>query len=349
MKDEVDFISMKKMYQEAFPDDSKKYIDYFFEEKIKKSEGLLIYQKYDNFLPAMMVLVKKSMVYFTTDKKNKNIENIVDVFCLDAVTTKKEHRGKGYMDRLFKEVTFKKFDHSKIPFLILYTHIPNFYKKYGFTECFNYYELNSAPKNNDIELIETNDLEQINEIYNNTIKADLKSYRNIYTLSNRIDELVHEDGKIYLINYKGKTKGYCFISGNGEAIDEIVYAGDYSELEGSIISEYKELPLYCPNFKKTNSPGLMMKIMNPIEFFKIVNFKVDNSIFKFKLKRKFLDDLNLEILVKNNKAVKITILEKDIDDIIDEEDIINSLRRNKNQNNFLSSIKPLDIYFLERF
>lgn len=340
---------LRRMYEEAFPDDSKKYIDYFFEKKLKKSGGGFVYKQYDNILPSMLVLAKKEIVYYT-EEDNEQYENIRSIFCIDAVTTKKEHRGKGYMNRLFEEVLFKQFKNSQTPFLILYTHIPEFYEKFGFEKAFTYYEFNKEViVNNDIELVKTKDFLTINRLYNNTISADIKLYRNYANLANRIDELSNEDGSAYLIKYKGKTKGYCFISGNGKELDEIVYSGDYKELEGSIISKFDDIPLYNKENKETEINGLMMKILNPIEFFKMLKFNLDDTKIKFKLKRKLLDDLNLEIEIKNNKVLKVEILQEEIFNSIDEVNIIRALRGIKQNNEFLDSIEKLDIFFAERF
>lgn len=349
-RNEVNLIvtELRKMYEEAFPEDSQKYTEYFFEKKLKKSGGGFVYKQYDNILPAMMVLVKKEIVYYSQDN-DEYIEHSRPVFCIDAVTTKKEYRSKGYMDRLFNEVLFKQLNETKMPFVMLYTHIPEYYNRYGFEKAFTYYNLKKGEKNNDIELVQTGDIQLINKIYNEAIPADLKLLRNSVTLSNRLDELMNEDGKPYLIKYKGKTKGYCFLSGNDKDIDEIVYDGDYSELEGSIIADFDNVPLYNKEFGDTDKDGLMIKIVNPVEFFKMIRFKFNNVKIRFRLKRRGLGDVNLELEIKNHKASKVKVLSEKINSTIDEMDLIKALRGVELENKFLAGIEPMDIFFVERF
>lgn len=191
-----------KLYKEAFPEDSKKYVDYFFSSKIK--EALVIYDTdHDSFKSLLYLFSKQAII----NDQSFNIPFIV------AAATFLEHRGR----EIFKKVmikTLKKLQEENIPFCALYPFKHSYYKKYDFiTSDYVVKSIISYSVNSAIRYSKTTNITEIVRIYKEAFKdITIILKRDLDLFEKRMSELISEDGNCYTIYQNNIPVAYFMLS-----------------------------------------------------------------------------------------------------------------------------------------
>ena len=117
-------LKTRKIWEEVFWEDSKKFTDYYFEEKAEDNIGYIIGEKE---IRAMMFRTPYEAVVYG---KKCFLSYIV------GVATKEQFRHQGLMTALLKE-SFGKMYHEKEPFTFLMPANPAIYEPFDFTYVYS--------------------------------------------------------------------------------------------------------------------------------------------------------------------------------------------------------------------
>lgn len=190
-----DFYEIKELFIECFPEHSD-FNEYFFEKLYEKENCILI--KDNEKIVSMLQMLKYKSSYG-------------DVTYIFGVATSKNHRKKGYAEKLMQ----KSFDISKSlghKFSVL---IPakdwlyDFYAKYGYKATFSCDVVSCKNENveNISRFMQKEDICDVIQIYNNADKGDFYINRDERFFEIQMD-LYGEGAKVYIEN--SRIIGYSF-------------------------------------------------------------------------------------------------------------------------------------------
>ena len=111
----------RKLWEEAFPEDSQAFRDYYYTEKTKDNEILVLEEQ-----GKVMSMLHRNPYDLALGKQTAKCDYIV------GVATDKEHRRKGYMRQLM-ERALKDMNAEKMPFCFLMPAFEALYLPFDFT------------------------------------------------------------------------------------------------------------------------------------------------------------------------------------------------------------------------
>ncbi len=333
----MDVVNLKKLYKEAFPYDTEKYIDYFFSTKVNY-EKIFTLVRSGELISALYLI----------DKRVSFNDQVVTVPYIVAAGTKLEYRGQKLLEDVMRDA-FKYLETNNFPFVALYPFKHDYYKKYGFIVSDYSYKLNSCGKNNKYIFKETTDIDTMLEMYNQYFQGVNHIYRDKDVMNKRLHELAAEGGRAYLIYKDEQLLGYTLVS---DEVDELVFFGDIFDLEKEQFFEGKKSDIFL-NESTRNHDNSMIKICNLEQFLKLLKYQPDfeyDGIIKFEIK--YLESKVFKINVKNRIISIISVKSEKYDDVICEEELAMqafSLLSKNNQSKFISGIIPQKAFFVEKF
>ena len=219
--------SSRSLWEDIFSEDTKEFLDYYYQEKTKENEVFGIYE--DKQLVSMLHLNPYKLSF-----QGKAIDSDYIV----AVATKEEYRHQGKMAELLKKV-FQWAKEKKHPFVFLMPAKEDIYKPFGFETVYwrRDYCLQQAESGKEensiaedcitIEEISGNCSQKVEEVLKELVEYSnkfLKENYQVYAVRDMayyqqlLKEQQSQKGSIVIGRDKksGELCGYCFLTKEGE-------------------------------------------------------------------------------------------------------------------------------------
>ncbi len=318
-KDDIEEI--RKLYEQSF-EDSKQFVDYYFDEKIVAERVMAI--KENNSIIAMLHLNP-----FRVQMNNKSY----DVSYIVAVATHIKFRNRGYMGQLMEAALNRLYNQGEV-FSLLMPIDSRIYERYGFGFIEDHIKMDINTKTistenipytcwsfteKDLSLL-CRQFEKFSKNYNLITMRDEKDFLKLYK------ELRTDNGSIIVFK-----EGYLmmYYEGNILHIREIVYntVDAFYEITSFIQEksrmgrvvifdhEYSKLKYYIPNIKDntiTVKPFMMARIINVEEFInKNIDLFVEN--IRIKVTDSYIGMNNAVYQITENKAAKYIVSDYDFE------------------------------------
>lgn len=230
--------SSRSLWEEIFSEDTKEFLDYYYQEKVKENEVLGIYEKEQ--LISMLHLNPYRLSF-----QGKTIDSDYIV----AVATKEEYRHQGKMAELLKK-SFQWAKEKKHPFVFLMPAKEAIYKPFGFETVYwrkdycllqekaedsiteNYITIEEISGNCSAK--EEKELHELAEYSNKLLKENYQVYavRDMAYYQMLLKEQQSQNGSIVIGREKksGELCGYCFLTNEGETELREVVSSEGMEL-----------------------------------------------------------------------------------------------------------------------
>lgn len=276
-------LQLKNLYQLCF-NDSPKYIDYYFEEKVNKLTSKT--KVLDNIIVSSLYLKPQTIIYH----KQKIDSQILIGACTHPLYTK-----QGLMSSLIKETINDSFK-NKISLITLNPFDKDFYERFNFVS-YSFYKISESnpSKQYSFRKASFNDISILLGIYQDfSIQYDIYTFRDKNYYFEILKETSADNDEVIIIS-KNKTDIGYYIK-----INNIIE--EYCSLDPKLITkqnEYIELPS-----NSQNTTLNMARILNPLLFLSLYPFKEKRFEGKFRI----IDDIILE----NNIILKLEINKKTI-------------------------------------
>ena len=226
------------IWKTSFPDDSQQFTNMYFQKKYRKENTLLYHM--DNNPVSCLQMLPYEMTFYNTICKTSYIS---------GAATLPEYKNQGIMGQLltasFSEMRKRGDDFTTLIPQELW--LVDFYKKYGYTPCFEY-SLSPVQMN----LFTDNQKHTITEINNSTLKNGFRYYseyckkQNLFVLKTYEDFLViREDlqlagGTILCCLQSDKVCGICFCVPNKEKVILKDFTADSESIEKQLLHAIAE-------------------------------------------------------------------------------------------------------------
>lgn len=300
IRDENEKQKTRKLYEEVFAEDSRKFIDYYYTEKVKDNVIYGIFSDVEQkkcdaggmereTAIAMLHLNPYEIILKTSEgKATEPLHYIV------AVATQEEYRHKGCMDRLLKR-SLQDMCEAGEPFCYLMPASPKIYEPYQFSYVYDRmdYQKKEETFAGEIRVKEVQGEEDILTLLSLSKKIldekyDCYANRNLEYYQRMQKELKAQNGNSYLL-YKNKEPiGYYFYSGEEDFI-----------IEAEVLPEYRLEDFF---FMKKR-PIIMARILNLSEMGKYLFLKEE-------METEFILEIEDKILSQNNGTFLWKINEK---------------------------------------
>lgn len=318
-------MSTRSLWEEIFSEDTKEFLDYYYQEKIKENEILGIYEK------GQLV----SMLHLNPYKLSFHGE-IINSDYIVAVATKEEYRHQGKMAELLKNA-FEMTKEKKHPFVFLMPAKEAIYRPFGFETvywcqdyCIQKKEQWKEERENHIIIEEISGncpdkVEQlINELleYSNKIlkeKYQMYAVRDFAYYEMLLKEQESQKGTIVIGRKKesGEICGYCFITKEGETELREVVAHKEVEFQWiqALVKKYGNnqkltitgTALNLSEWKEGSKfPCIMVRITDLEAFLELVPLTQEDKLWIFKHKKMYVVD---RIFPQNTGVYRLTIIE----------------------------------------
>lgn len=268
-------IHSRKLYEEAFPEDSERFIDYYYTEKIKYNKIVADIER-ENDAQGSTIPEVKAMLHLNP-YRIKFGDTEFEAAYIVAVATALKYRRQGLMRGLLK-YAFKLLYKENMPFTFLLPANPAYYEPFGFTFISKY--IGTSLKK---------DIRLSVKPYNNSCLAELADFMNkrlsqisdIYCIRDEeyikrlIIEIESEDGMIELLMSDDKVlSGYRIFWGIQKRENrEFLCSSD------------------CADLVYTDKPYMMGRIIKLDEFVKQISLEDNVSEDCIKVDICIKDDL----------------------------------------------------------
>ena len=202
-------IKSKLLYEEVF-NDKEKFLDYYFNDRIKKSKILILYK--DEVIASMLHRIPHVL----------NVNGMkVNADYIYAVATKPEYRRMGLMGEILSRAIRDMYN-EKVSIVYLIPEDYRVYLKFGFQYIYNYNQINYShivQANFDKGKYSLADINQKNmesfiKFSDRIIKEHNRVflYRDSIYYNDLIKHLNSENGSIKLLYKEEEVAGYCYYS-----------------------------------------------------------------------------------------------------------------------------------------
>lgn len=291
-------IKSRKLYEEVFPEDSKEFLDYYFQDKIKNHKVLVKHLQNN-----VVGMLHRNPHLLSIRGHQEEIDYIY------AVATGKDYRKQGIMKELLIKALKDMHQEGK-PFTYLIPVAERIYAPYGFTYVSDNYKTMVKKKSflkaawvDTITLVSINDadgdkatkLDELSRFSNKILekKVDVFSYRTLSYYKDLLSQLKIANGQIELFYRNNKLEGYCYLNKEEEAsiweilcdnkdidlflqavlekhsLDQISVSGIFTDTDED--SEEHELHL-------EKKPFIMARILNIKKFFAYITSKEEKEV-----------------------------------------------------------------------
>lgn len=279
------------LYEEAFFEDSKSFVDYYYNYAIKKNIVTGLY--HESLLS--MIQLHPMVVDFS--------EQEVNIYYMIAVATKLSERKKGYYKHLL-DFTLKNLYSDKIPFVFLKPAAVGIYYPFGFRIIDNIRSQIFNKNKTKVDFCEAKSLTNDDFIRMNNF---LKGYTHIVQsdVYNIPAQLKAQRGGIYRASLEGEILGYIrYTNDDKPLIQDIISLQKHKRLLAGGFADYKNIPSIEVELSKAigdiegeNHLIFMYRIVNLENFISILRVEKDIDI-TFKV----LDNL----IPENNICIRLT-------------------------------------------
>ena len=184
------------LYEDAFPEDSKAYRDYFFLHHYK--ENNLRYIIEDGLMKACLHIKMNSYKY---------MNEVVQIPLIVGASTDKRYRKQGLMKRLLDEF-IQECKGNKIPWIILKTEIPQVYQKSGFIPVGQMEKVGHYDKLENCQIEQTSNMALLKSIYDTYFMDKPYDLRDVSYFQDLVYALSLEGYESYLIKHDKEILGY---------------------------------------------------------------------------------------------------------------------------------------------
>lgn len=269
----------RRLWEHAFPEDSRKFINYYYEEKCRDNYIWVLEENQE-----IRSMVQLNPYFFQMTPSVKDKERLV--YYIVGVSTQKEYRKRGYMDRLLRKA-LSSMKKEGIPFTFLMPAREEIYLPYDFRYIYDReeytryvtpafqslhnerkdmamntyqgekYELADSNKAGELANFATEVLQQRYSVYASRSEGYYKQW---------MKELNAQDGGISIFRENGEIKSYYAFGqdGNNVEIQEVINKG----------ISLSEIGLQ----KKKNKPSIMARILNLDEIAPFIRAKTHLSL-----------------------------------------------------------------------
>ena len=254
----------RKLYKEAFFEDSESFTDYYYKEKVKNNRILV---DEENSTIRAMLHQNPYLISF--------LGNTYEVDYIVAVATGKEHRRQGLMRNLLYKSLNTMYSEKK-PFTFLLPANKAYYEPFDFNFISDYYLIEIDEKKNIVtKPYENKDKNNLTEFMMDYFSKNYQLYciRDDFYVDRLIEELKSEDGFIELLYSDDKIVGY-----------KLIWGLEKKEVRAFVLEK-----AYRKAFIKKNE-AYMARIVNLKEFMKNISIKKNISVIII------IHDLNLASL-----------------------------------------------------
>lgn len=323
--DKQEKMSTRSLWEEIFSEDTKEFLDYYYQEKIKENEVLGIYEK-DQLV---------SMLHLNPYKISFH-GKIINSDYIVAVATKEEYRHQGKMAELLKGA-FELTKEKKHPFVFLMPAKEVIYRPFGFETvywrqdyCIQKKEQWKEERENHIiiEEIYGNCPEKVEQLikklteYSNKIlkeKYQMYAVRDFAYYEMLLKEQESQKGTIVIGREKesGELCGYCFLTREGETeLREVVtHKGMESQWIQALVTKYgnnQQLTITGTALnlaewtEESKFPCIMVRITDLEAFLGLVPLTPEDKLWISKHKNLYVVDRTFS---QNTGVYQLTITE----------------------------------------
>ncbi len=251
----------RALYEQAFPEDSKEFISYYYEYKCRDNAGYVIVE--NEQIISMMHLNPYRIQW-----KCGKIWKTLQIFYIVAVATEEIYRRQGYMNALMEQM-MAQCRNMNIPYIVLLPVNPAIYEPFGFVTVGT--SIRKIPKEGLIQehlRIQPEEFQELVQLSNHLLRCKYDYYvERSEDYYKRLDrELSSQQGGMYWIKENEKVIGYCFY----ESVDGII-----QEIE--CMSEYPDENFYIECNTEKEQYGLMARILSLETMMENVSLKENAS------------------------------------------------------------------------
>lgn len=329
----------KKFWEDSFKDEEK-FIDFYF-NKIYDHKNFLVLEE-NKEIKSSLHENPYNIIFNSYEIKSRYIVGVASLIT---------ERAKGYMRELLNEM-LKNSKKRAIPFIFLTPINPDIYRKFGF-EYFSSIEKYSFSISQLADFIIDKQAnffeitrENMSNYFNDLIKIYNENMNNIFSYLKRddyyfkklLEECYVDDMKVFILYKNNKPSAYIIYSLNQDDIDvRECFAINKSAYENifSFLYSYKDYYKYINvttrinlnleflfknqiKIDKSQNLFMMMRILEPLKVFEMLDLKIEN--LKIKLNDKILSE-NTGFYTYSNREWKYSKKNIDYDFEIDIKDL----------------------------
>ena len=255
--------SLRPLWEEVFHEDSREFTDYYFQEKAAENEGYVLMNKKE---PAAMLYLSP---YPLMIRRGEGFD-CQQINYIVGVATKERCRHRGYMDRLLKTALQDMYEKAQ-PFTFLMPANPRIYRPYQFSYIYDRmeYKIGNGNENGNektclrqvMKTAKEADMLPLAEFAQDYLKRQydvfIRREESYYRTMEK--ELRAQNGGIFLLEEKGKIKGYVLYTEEEKGeIQEAVFDGNSSGGRVPVVAAGVKTPIIMARIVNT---GAMLSLL----------------------------------------------------------------------------------------
>lgn len=302
LKEKEEKNKTRKLWEHAFPEDSRKFVDYYYKEKCRDNCIWVLEERQEIY---SMVHLNPYLFQITPFVKDKETR----IYYIVGVSTKEERRKRGYMDRLLQKA-LNSMKEEGIPFTFLMPAREEIYLPYDFRYIYDKEEytclvmptfqslkneMNGMALNvyqgEEYELADINKAGELADFAAEILKQRYTMYasRNEDYYKRWIKELKAQDGGISIFREDKEIKSYYAFGQDGNKIEiQEVLKKDIS-LSQMGLQKNKTKPLIMARILNINKIAPFIRAKTPFSlkiYIKDSVIKENNGLFLWEVGRK---------------------------------------------------------------
>lgn len=248
-------LAVKSMWSEIFYEDSDRFTDYYFAEKMPGNKGYGV--KVDGELVSMMFLTPYP-VWIKTGGAEDFTQ--VTLYYIVGVGTRKEYRHRGYMDCMLRRA-LRDICEEGHPFTFLMPANPAIYEPYQFRYIYDrpVYEVDRAAA----VPLTGSEIPQLVQFANNILMSRFQIFihrDNAYYERQRLESAA-QNGDVYLWKNKGEIQGYYLYAREDEheEIQEAMLSPEFPDQSVLTVSKERK-PIIMARITNVKSMLLLVRM-----------------------------------------------------------------------------------------
>lgn len=248
-------LAVKSMWSEIFYEDSDRFTDYYFAEKMPGNKGYGV--KVDGELVSMMFLTPYP-VWIKTGGAEDFTQ--VTLYYIVGVGTRKEYRHRGYMDCMLRRA-LRDICEEGHPFTFLMPANPAIYEPYQFRYIYDrpVYEVDRAAA----VPLTGSEIPQLVQFANNILMSRFQIFihrDNAYYERQRLESAA-QNGDVYLWKNKGEIQGYYLYAREDEheEIQEAMLSSEFPDQSVLTVSKERK-PIIMARITNVKSMLLLVRM-----------------------------------------------------------------------------------------
>lgn len=260
-----EMLGAKPMWSEIFFEDSEKFTDYYFAEKMKDNMGYGL--KRDGMLCAMLFLTPYTGRILSPDREGRAFQD-VPLYYIVGVGTRKECRHRGYMDRLLR-AALGDMSAARIPFAFLMPADPAIYTPYQFRYIYDRPVFSILRKEErKASAMEAGEEEALARFAQEQLESRCQFYlkRDALYYERQKKESLAQNGDVYLWKEQGEIAGFYLYAKENEK----------EEIQEAIVSE-KLAGEGVLRISRQTRPVIMARITNAAAMLSLMRLREESE------------------------------------------------------------------------